>query len=48
MATYLATVDIGAWVFHQTTTKGGIPEFVAVDPNLEAAGRAEQHDRPDR
>ena len=34
MATYLATVDIGRWDFHQTTTSSGIPEFVAVDPAL--------------
>ena len=34
MATYLATVDIGRWAFHQTTTGRGISEFVAVDPTL--------------
>jgi aminopeptidase N len=36
MATYLATIDIGKWVFHKTKTAGGIPEFTAVDPDLEA------------
>jgi aminopeptidase N len=36
MATYLATIDIGKWVFHQTKTPGGIPEFVGVDKDLEA------------
>jgi aminopeptidase N len=34
MATYLATVDIGRWQFHRTTTRSGVPEFVAVDPRL--------------
>jgi aminopeptidase N len=36
MATYLATIDIGKWKFHETKTDGGIPSFVAVDPDLEA------------
>jgi aminopeptidase N len=35
MATYLATIGIGKWVFHTTKTAGGIKEFVAVDPDLE-------------
>ncbi len=34
MATYLATIDIGKWQFHSTTTPDGIHEFVAVDPAL--------------
>jgi aminopeptidase N len=34
MATYLATADIGRWVFRNGTTPGGIPETVAVDPTL--------------
>jgi aminopeptidase N len=34
MATYLATIDIGKWVFNQSTTPGGIPETVAYDPDL--------------
>lgn len=34
MATYLATLGIGKWGFHDTKTAGGIPEFVAVDPAL--------------
>jgi aminopeptidase N len=37
MATYLATVDTGNWVTRTGTTPGGIPEFVAVDPNIIAA-----------
>jgi len=36
MATYLATIDIGKWKFHETETAGGIPEFVAVDDDLDA------------
>lgn len=40
MATYLATIDIGKWKFHQTKTKGGIPEFVGVDPALEDQAEA--------
>ena len=35
MATYLATIDIGKWNFHNTRTSTGIPETVAVDPALE-------------
>ena len=34
MATYLATVDTGDWVFKSGTTPGGVPETVAVDPVL--------------
>jgi aminopeptidase N len=34
MATYLATVDTGDWVFKTGTTPGGVPETVAVDPVL--------------
>jgi aminopeptidase N len=34
MATYLATVDTGDWVFKTGTTPGGVPETVAVDPFL--------------
>jgi aminopeptidase N len=34
MATYLATVDTGNWVFKSGTTPGGVPETVAVDPTL--------------
>ena len=34
MATYLATVDTGNWVFKNGTTPGGVPETVAVDPTL--------------
>jgi aminopeptidase N len=34
MATYLATADIGNWVFKTGKTPGGIPETVAVDPSL--------------
>jgi aminopeptidase N len=36
MATYLATVDIGAWIIKSGTTPGGIPETVAVDPTIVA------------
>jgi aminopeptidase N len=42
MATYLATIDIGKWNFRTGTTPGGIPETMAVDPDLAdqaAAGR---------
>jgi aminopeptidase N len=39
MATYLATIDIGAWDFRNGTTPGGIPETVAVDPALAAEAR---------
>ncbi len=42
MATYLATVDIGKWKFHNTTTPGGIPETVAVDPTLEQQAQAQK------
>ena len=41
MATYLATLGIGRWQFHHTSTKAGIPEFVAVDPRL--ARQARRH-----
>ena len=34
MATYLATVDTGDWVFKNGTTPDGVPETVAVDPVL--------------
>jgi len=34
MATYLATIDIGRWNFRSGTTPGGIPETMAVDPDL--------------
>src|SRR3954453_17431589 len=34
MATYLATVDTGDWVFKKGPTPGGVPETVAVDPTL--------------
>ncbi|MGZ4469422.1 MAG: M1 family metallopeptidase [Nocardioidaceae bacterium] len=39
MPTYLATIDIGRWDFHQTTTPGGIPELTAVDPALAKRAR---------
>lgn len=41
MATYLATIDIGKWLFHWTRTPGGIPELVAVDPALARQARSE-------
>ena len=34
MATYLATVDTGDWIFKNGRTPGGVPETVAVDPVL--------------
>jgi aminopeptidase N len=34
MATYLATVGVGKWLFKSGTTAGGIPETVGVDPTL--------------
>ena len=34
MATYLATVDTGDWLFKTGTTPAGVPETVAVDPVL--------------
>jgi len=34
MATYLATVGIGKWIFKDGTTDGGIKETVGVDPTL--------------
>ena len=34
MATYLATADIGYWTLRTGRTPNGIPEIVAVDPNL--------------
>jgi aminopeptidase N len=34
MATYLATMDIGNWEVKQSTTPGGVPNYVAVDPVL--------------
>lgn len=40
MATYLATIDIGRWKFHETTTDDGIPELVAVDPALDAEAKS--------
>jgi aminopeptidase N len=42
MSTYLATVDIGRWDFHRSTTPGGIPSLTAVDPTLAAEAR-QQH-----
>ncbi len=42
MATYLATVDIGRWNLHRTTTPGGIPQLTAIDPAL-AAEASRQH-----
>ena len=39
MATYLATIDIGRWQFHQTRTRGGIPQLTAVDPSLAKQAR---------
>lgn len=41
MATYLATIDIGRWRFHSTTSPGGLPEFVAIDPALAAEAQRE-------
>ncbi len=35
MATYLATLGIGRWGFHRSTTRRGTPSFVAVDPVLQ-------------
>lgn len=40
MATYLATIDIGKWKFHETKTAAGIPEFVAVDTDLDAEAQS--------
>ncbi|MCO5991899.1 M1 family metallopeptidase [Actinoallomurus rhizosphaericola] len=37
MSTYLATIDIGRWQVRTGTTPGGIPQYTAVDPRLEAA-----------
>ena len=34
MSNYLATADIGHWVFKTGETPGGIPETVAVDPQI--------------
>jgi aminopeptidase N len=34
MSNYLATADIGHWVFKTGRTPGGIPETVAVDPEI--------------
>jgi aminopeptidase N len=34
MATYLATVDIGAWTFVRGRTPGGIPSLSAYDPGV--------------
>jgi aminopeptidase N len=34
MATYLATIGIGRWDFHRSTTHAGIPQLTAVDPAL--------------
>jgi aminopeptidase N len=41
MATYLATADIGKWIIKTGRTPGGIPETVAVDPQLN--GRSTAH-----
>ena len=32
MASYLATIDIGRWVFRNGRTARGIPEVMAYDP----------------
>jgi peptidase M1-like protein len=40
MSNYLATADIGQWEFKTGTTPGGIPETVAIDPNLRASNPA--------
>jgi aminopeptidase N len=42
MATYLATIDIGDWVFRTGTTPDGIPETMAVDPALADEAAAAQ------
>ena len=34
MSNYLATADIGQWIFKNGTTPGGIAETVALDPTL--------------
>lgn len=39
MATYLATVAIGRYDITRTTTKNGVPVYVAVDPEEAAASR---------
>jgi aminopeptidase N len=39
MATYLATVAIGHYDITRTTTKNGLPVYVAVDPQEAAASR---------
>jgi aminopeptidase N len=41
MATYLATADIGKWIFKSGRTPGGIPQTIAVDPQLN--GRSTAH-----
>ena len=35
MSNYLATADIGQWIFKNGTTPGGIDETVALDPTLQ-------------
>jgi aminopeptidase N len=40
MATYLATITIGTFVVTESTTEGGIPVYVAVDPRLVAGSAA--------
>jgi aminopeptidase N len=37
MTTYLATVDVGKWDVKTGTTPGGVPMYVAVDPELRTA-----------
>ncbi|WP_433322936.1 M1 family metallopeptidase [Spirillospora sp. CA-294931] len=34
MATYLATIDIGKWDVKTGTTPGGVPMYVAIDPDV--------------
>ena len=48
MATYLATIDIGEWVFQHGSSPDGIPEFVAYDPDLARGVTAPPHLRPVR
>jgi aminopeptidase N len=40
MSNYLATADIGHWEFKNGTTPGGIPETVAIDPDLKQSNPA--------
>jgi aminopeptidase N len=41
MASYLATIDIGAWDVHQWRTDSGLPVYDAVDPAITGGLRAE-------